>query len=72
ELAHAVFGDPGRDQRSSLFEQVERFERQMLIEALLATGGNKSEAARILGIHEATVRTKLKRYGISLEGGALN
>ncbi|MEW5795051.1 MAG: sigma 54-interacting transcriptional regulator [Candidatus Zixiibacteriota bacterium] len=56
------------DHSPGLFERVELFERQLITEALLAAGGNKSEAARILGIHEATVRTKLKRYGISLEG----
>jgi DNA-binding NtrC family response regulator/tetratricopeptide (TPR) repeat protein len=53
-----------------LFDRVEQFERQLITEALLAARGNKSEAARILGIHEATVRTKLKRYGISMEGAA--
>ena len=53
---------------AGLFERVERFERDLITEALLAAGGNKSEAARMLGVHEATVRTKLKRYGIGLEG----
>lgn len=47
-----------------LFDRVEQFERRLITEALLAAGGNKSEAARMLGVHEATVRTKLKRYGI--------
>ncbi|HUV30595.1 MAG TPA: sigma 54-interacting transcriptional regulator [Acidobacteriota bacterium] len=59
----------------SLFQRVEQFERKLITEALLAARGNKSEAARLLGVHEATVRTKLKRYGISvpptvLRGGA--
>jgi transcriptional regulator with PAS, ATPase and Fis domain len=53
---------------AGLFERVEKFERDLIAEALLVAGGNKSEAARMLGVHEATVRTKLKRYGISLEG----
>jgi DNA-binding NtrC family response regulator/lipopolysaccharide biosynthesis regulator YciM len=48
----------------NLFEQVEEFERKLLVQALRAVGGNKSQAARMLGIHEATVRTKLKRYGL--------
>ena len=60
------------DSAAGLFERVEQFERQLILEALLAAGGNKSEAARILGVHEATVRTKLKRYGISLEGALPN
>ena len=58
-------------QALGLFERVEQFERQLIVEALLVAGGNKSEAARLLGIHEATVRTKLKRYGIEA-GGSVN
>jgi len=62
--------EPDREPSSgSLFERVEQFERQLIMEALIAARGNKSEAARMLGIHEATVRTKLKRYDISLERG---
>jgi len=53
---------------AGLFERVDKFERDLITEALLAAGGNKSEAARMLGVHEATVRTKLKRYGINQEG----
>ena len=66
ELSNAVFGADMPEQAGSLFDRVEQFERQLLLEALVTAGGNKSAAARILGIHEATVRTKLKRYGISL------
>jgi|GEM_PF-416414 len=55
-------------QALGLFERVEQFERQLIVEALMVAGGNKSEAARLLGIHEATVRTKLKRYGIEAGG----
>jgi len=57
---------------AGLFERVEKFERSLISEALLAAGGNKSEAARLLGVHEATVRTKLKRYGISQESSLPN
>ncbi len=57
---------------TGLFDRVEQFERRLITEALLAARGNKSEAARMLGIHEATVRTKLRRYDISLEESAPN
>lgn len=67
ELSRSVFEEKKEISRGSLFEKVEEFERKLLVEALLAAGGNKSEAARILGIHEATVRTKLKRYDIDLD-----
>lgn len=72
ELSRNIFGDEEKPADNSLFNKVEQFERKLIVEALLASGGNKSEAARILGIHEATVRTKLKRYAISIDGGAIN
>ncbi|UCC44971.1 MAG: sigma 54-interacting transcriptional regulator [Candidatus Zixiibacteriota bacterium] len=82
EISRSLFADPddasGSEALSgSLFDRVEQFERKLITEALLAAGGNKSQAARLLGVHEATVRTKLKRYGISLGipstgGGAPN
>lgn len=68
ELARSMFSTGAPSGANSLFERVEEFERKIILEALLAAQGNKSEAARILGIHEATVRTKLKRYGITLGG----
>jgi len=66
----AVFSEQKSPVAANLFEQVEEFERKLLTEALRAAGGNKSAAARILGVHEATVRTKLKRYGLEQTGGA--
>jgi DNA-binding NtrC family response regulator/tetratricopeptide (TPR) repeat protein len=68
ELSRSLLSDEYESKDSSLTERVEEFERQLILEALLAAKGNKSHAARMLGIHEATVRTKLKRYGISLAG----
>jgi transcriptional regulator with PAS, ATPase and Fis domain/Tfp pilus assembly protein PilF len=73
ELAGSILApEVTADDDRGLFDRVEQFERQLITEALLAAGGNKSEAARMLGIHEATVRTKLKRYGIGLEGARPN
>ncbi|MCK4462169.1 MAG: sigma 54-interacting transcriptional regulator, partial [candidate division Zixibacteria bacterium] len=72
ELSRTVLSTDVASPTGSLFERVEQFERQLIMEALIAAGGNKSEAARMLGIHEATVRTKLKRYDISLESGLAN
>jgi DNA-binding NtrC family response regulator len=68
ELSRSLLSDSDSAKDSSLTERVEEFERQLILEALLAAQGNKSQAARMLGIHEATVRTKLKRYNISLAG----
>jgi len=68
EVARSIFGgDDPESETANLFDRVEQFERQLITEALLAARGNKSQAARLLGVHEATVRTKLKRYEIQSE-----
>jgi len=72
ELSRTIFSIDIPEINSNLFDKVEQFERQLITEAMLAANGNKSKAARLLGIHEATVRTKIKRYGIRLEGGMPN
>ncbi len=68
ELSRSLMSNECELQDHTLTKRVEEFERQLILEALLAAKGNKSHAARMLGIHEATVRTKLRRYGISLAG----
>ena len=72
ELSRSILFSEAPLAETSLFNRIEQLERQMLIEALVAAGGNKSKAARMLGIHEATMRTKMKRYGISIEGGVIH
>jgi len=39
-------------------------ERQAIIRALEATGGNKSEAAKVLGIHRSGFYQKIRKYNI--------
>jgi two-component system response regulator HydG len=41
--------------------------RQELIQALQATGGNKSEAARRLGVSRVTVWKRIKKFGIQVD-----
>lgn len=72
ELSRPMFKNDAVSDKKSLFDKVEEFERKIIVEALLAANGNKSEVARMLGIHEATVRTKLKRYDISLDNYQMN
>ncbi len=72
ELSRSMFKSDIVSEEKSLFDKVEEFERKIIVEALLAANGNKSEVARMLGIHEATVRTKLKRYDISLDNYQMN
>ncbi len=42
---------------------LEAVEKQSILEAMKAAGGNKSEAARRLGITRKTLRKKLEKYG---------
>lgn len=46
-------------------QPLEAVEKQAILETLEQTGGNKSEAARILDITRATLHKKLKKYGLS-------
>ena len=65
ELARSFFEEKREEETRSLFERVEQFEKRLLTEALVTAGGNKSQAARLLNIHESTFRAKMKRYGLS-------
>jgi len=51
----------------SFREQVEAFERNLLRNALAASGGNQSEIARRLQLNRASLYDKLKKYGMSKE-----
>ena len=42
-------------------------ERQRLLEALAATGGNQSKAAKMLGISRVTLWKRLKAYDIQVD-----
>lgn len=41
-------------------------QKQQLLEALRRAGGNKSEAARILGINRVTVLNRMRKHGIDM------
>jgi transcriptional regulator with GAF, ATPase, and Fis domain len=46
-------------------------ERELLEEALRRCGGNKAEAARLLGLPRSTYFSKLKKYGIEAEAAEM-
>jgi len=52
----------------NLKEKMERIERESLLQALRACGGNKTAAARSLGLKPSTFRDKLAKYGIDAPG----
>jgi two-component system response regulator HydG len=45
---------------------LERIEREAIVNTLASADGNKSEAARRLGITRKTLREKLKKYDLPL------
>ena len=55
----------GTPQPLSLPEMLEAEERKRIVEALRATNGNKSGAARVLGSSRTTLIGKMRRLGIS-------
>ncbi len=55
---------PGGDEGESLTGTYVEVERRLLERALLRSGGNKSEAARVLGLKRTTFLDKLRRHGL--------
>jgi len=50
--------------RATLEERLSAYERGLLVEAIDAADGNRSEAAKTLGIGRATLYEKLKKHGV--------
>ena len=50
----------------SLSDEKESIEKILIEETLLQTNGNKSEAAKKLGISRVTLYNKIKKYGIKV------
>ncbi len=48
-------------------ELVDRFSGLVITEALNFTGGNRSQAARLLGLSRPTLLSKIDKYGIKME-----
>jgi len=55
---------PEGGRRAPLKERVDAYERGLVAAGLQATGGNRTEAAKLLGISRATLHEKLRKYGL--------
>jgi transcriptional regulator with GAF, ATPase, and Fis domain len=55
--------DAGRTETLNKGEQ----QRQALIDALVQTGGNQTQAAKLLGVNRVTVWNRMRKYGIDLK-----
>ena len=49
-----------------LYEEVRKFEIDLIRRALDQTGGHQSRAARLLGMNPTTLNSKIKTYNINL------
>ncbi|HVP56772.1 MAG TPA: sigma-54 dependent transcriptional regulator, partial [bacterium] len=56
------------NRRGQLPDLVREFERELIRKAMKEAGGIKVVAARLLGIHESTLRKKLKELGLDVAG----
>ena len=60
---------PAGDYSVAGMESVVAVEREVLLQVLKHTRGNKAKAARLLLIDYKTIHTKLKQFGINQSGG---
>jgi two-component system response regulator HydG len=56
---------PAAAQQRGAIRSLEEIEKEAILATLAATGGNKSETARRLGINRKTLHKKLKTYGVA-------
>ena len=60
--------ETGLPLREITHRKVIAVEREVLTQVLRATGGNKAKAARLLQIDYKTIHSKIRQYGISVNG----
>jgi DNA-binding NtrC family response regulator len=46
---------------------MDRYARLLIAETLRLTGGNRSRAAKLLGLSAPTLHSKIEKYGLKLE-----
>jgi DNA-binding NtrC family response regulator len=64
-VADSPSGEFSPSADGSPLRAIDRMERDAIIEALRASGGKVSEAARLIGLSQATIYRKIKKFGIS-------
>ena len=62
----STLGSADITQGIKFYDEVERFERELIMRALELTGGHQVRASRLLGLKVTTLNSKVKRYGIPL------
>jgi DNA-binding protein Fis len=55
------------NEEGNLQAEVQRFESELIRNALIRTGGRQRRAARLLGVKVTTLNAKIKRYQIQID-----
>jgi transcriptional regulator with GAF, ATPase, and Fis domain len=61
--------EPQINGKLGLQEEVQRYECELIRQALQRTHGNQRRAAKLLGVKVTTLNCKIKRLGIQMETG---
>ena len=56
--------EPPTSQRLGLQEEMQRYESELIRDALQRTSGNQRRAAKLLGVKVTTLNCKIKRLGL--------
>ena len=59
--------EPQNNERLRLQEEVQRYESELIRQALQRTHGNQRRAAQLLGVKVTTLNCKIKRLGLQAE-----
>ena len=64
EVESLASRQPQNGHKLALQEEVQRYESELIRQALQRTGGNQRRAAKLLGVKVTTLNCKIKRLGI--------
>jgi DNA-binding NtrC family response regulator len=66
EVESLANNQPEPEEQLGLQEEVQRYEMELIRNALQRTRGNQRRAAKLLGVKVTTLNCKIKRYGITV------
>lgn len=67
--AHVAHREEPSDQSGDLAEQMDAYERKLILDALIQTKGNRVQAARLLGISRTSLYERINKHSIVFKKG---